>query len=80
MLDPVDGSFPNFFEDYAFDCINASFSDTLFADVSENIYELDTLSIAEGQAKIISSIQKDFADRERDSTNPDIGCFEYQYE
>ena len=80
MLDPVDGSFPNFFEDYAFDCINASFSDTLFVDVSENTYELDTLSIAEERAKIISSIQKDFADRERDSTNPDIGCFEYQYE
>lgn len=80
ILDPEDGSYPNFFEDFTFDCINASFSDVLFEDVSENIYTLDSLSIAEEQAKVIISIQKDIADKERDSTKPDIGCFEYQYE
>lgn len=80
ILDPVDGPYPNFFDDFTVECINASSSDTLFADISENLYELDSLSIAEERAKFISSIQKDYADRDRDSTNPDIGCFEYQYE
>jgi hypothetical protein len=80
ILDPEDGAFPNFFDDYTKDCINVSSSDVLFADASENDYHLDTLSVAEEAAKVILSIQKDFADKDRDSTNPDIGCFEYQYE
>ena len=56
------------------------FSDVLFADPNEGNYYLDTLSVAENQAKVLNDIQKDIEDKPRDSTNPDIGCFEYQYE
>ena len=80
MLDPTEGAYPNFFEDFTTDCINAVYGDTLFVSINENDYQLDTLSIAEEAAKVINGISLDLLNRARDATNPDIGCFEYQYE
>ena len=80
LLDPEESGFDDFLGDYTVDCINVSFSDVLFADPNEGNYYLDTLSVAENQAKVLNDIQKDIEDKPRDSTNPDIGCFEYQYE
>ena len=60
-------------------CINGDNNTILFADVDEDDYHLDTLSVAEEQAMPIS-INFDLDGKMRDATNPDIGCYEYQYE
>ena len=80
MLDPIEGAYPNFFENFTTDCINTVYGDTLFVSINENDYQLDTLSIAEEAAKVINGISLDLLNRPRDATNPDIGCFEYQDE
>lgn len=61
-------------------CINGDSNTVLFADVEEDNYHLDTLSVAEMQAMPIPSILFDLDGKERDNAMPDIGCFEYQYE
>jgi len=61
-------------------CINATREDTLFANPNEDNYLLDSLSIAEEQARPLPGISIDLNNNERDPMQPDIGCFEYQYE
>ena len=61
-------------------CINGDNNTILFADVDENDYRLDTLSVAEEQAMVIPSILYDLDGNDRDPEKPDIGCYEYQYE
>lgn len=78
-LDDEGGNYVDFF-DNCDPCINATNTDVVFFAVDEDDYHLDTLSIAEGQAMVIPSIQFDLDGEERDPSNPDIGCFEYQYE
>lgn len=75
LLNP-DAGFPDFF-DHCDPCINATTSDALFANSSEDDYHLDTLSIAEGKAIPIPTIPTDLDGKNRDSQAPDIGCFEY---
>lgn len=67
----------NFF-DQCTECINYSNSDTLFVDINENNYELDSLSIATLKAKAIFGINDDLLGRMR-SAVPDIGCYESQF-
>jgi len=78
-LDDEEGNYTDFF-DHCDPCINATNGDVVFFDVDEDDYHLDTLSIAEEQAMVISTISLDLDGKERDGSNPDIGCFEYQYE
>ena len=78
LVDPENG-FPEF-PDRCINCLNAGFSDTIFVDVSEDDYHLDTLSIAEEMAIPINGISIDLEGNDRDAQNPDIGCYEYQYE
>lgn len=78
-LDDADGNYTDFFE-HCEPCINATFGDPIFADVDEDDYSLDTLSLAENNALPIDFIQLDIIGNERDSETPDIGCYEYQYE
>lgn len=78
-LDDADGNYTDFFE-HCDPCINATFGDPVFVDVDEDDYRLDTLSLAEGMAVPIDFIQLDIVGNERDLENPDIGCYEYQYE
>lgn len=68
------------FLDNCNNCINGVFSDTLFFDVNEDDYHLDTLSIAEEMAIPLNGIGIDLEGNERDMQNPDIGCFEYQHQ
>jgi len=73
--------FENFF-DFCNPCQNADNNDALFLDPNEDDYHLDTLSIAEGEAEFIDSIQRDLDGFLRASGGmnefPDVGCYEYQ--
>ena len=71
------------FSDFPARCVNClqyTFSDTLFVDEDAYDFHLDTLSMAEGLAQPIPGIPFDLDGNFRDSQNPDIGCYEYQYE
>lgn len=68
--------FADFF-DQCESCIEYSFQDTLFLNVDEEMFQLDTMSIAEQKAIPISGIEKDIIDQLRDSDQPDIGCYEF---
>ncbi len=70
-------AYPDFF-DHCNPCINGVSSDKLFADVNEQDYQLDSLSIAEKKAIPMTGITDDLLGVMRDATNPDIGCYEYQ--
>lgn len=72
------GAWPNFF-DNCNDCVRGEFGDAIFADIDEPDFRLDTLSIAEMKALPLPSIFEDLDGNSRDATNPDIGCYEYQY-
>jgi len=71
-------AFPNFFDNCE-NCERTSFGDALFLDTDLPDYHLDTLSVAEMKALPLPSVFDDFEQNVRDATNPDIGCYEYQY-
>lgn len=66
---------PDFF-DRCNDCYNLKYNDKLFLKVSDNDYRLDTMSVALGKGKAISTITKDITGKVR-KTAPDPGCFEF---
>ncbi|HKK78904.1 MAG TPA: hypothetical protein VJ933_04715, partial [Phaeodactylibacter sp.] len=73
-----DSLYADFFtSDFCADCINGTRNDTLFAAPNEDDYMLDSLSIAEGQARPLPGVNIDINNNERDPNEPDIGCFEY---
>lgn len=76
LLDPMNG-FPDFFE-HCDPCYTPSTQDPLFADVSEDDYHLDTLSVAEGQAVPLPGILIDLEGKPRDPAMPDLGSYEYE--
>ncbi|MFT5762649.1 MAG: hypothetical protein ACI8X3_000064 [Saprospiraceae bacterium] len=76
-LDDEGSNFTDFF-DHCDPCINATNGDTVFFDVDEDDYHLDTLSIAEGIAMPFPTILFDLDGNERDTDTPDLGCYEYQ--
>ena len=59
-------------------CLFKEFTDTLYIDLSNNNYQLDTNSIAERKAIPIEGINIDILQNLRDPENPDIGCYEFQ--
>lgn len=71
--------YPDFLNNICLSCINAKSADRLFKDVNKDLYNLDTLSIAEQKAVPISTILKDIDNEDRDQNAPDIGCYEYIY-
>lgn len=75
LIDPEFG-FPDFPENCN-NCLNATSSDALFLDVSEDDYHLDTLSVAEEFAMPIVGLTLDLEGKDRDGTAPDAGCYEY---
>jgi len=77
IADPEKG-IPTFF-DYC-SCFNANSSDAIFANVNEDDYHLDTLSVAEQKAKPLNGILFDLEGNDRDPVVPDMGCYEYQYQ
>lgn len=72
-------AYANFY-DFCSPCINMTSQDTLFVDVNDDDYHLDTLSIAEEMAMPIMSLDLDLEGNMRDASKPDLGCYEYQYE
>lgn len=78
LLQQQDGLYAGFFGNQCVNCINGTRDDALFANLNEDDYHLDTLSIAEGLAIPIPSIPIDLEGNARDQAAPDIGCFEYQ--
>ncbi|MCB0642098.1 MAG: hypothetical protein KDC44_10680, partial [Phaeodactylibacter sp.] len=78
LTDPDKGGYTEFFNQQCATCINGTSSDNLFADIGEDDYTLDTLSIAEQQAIPLNGINLDLLENMRDPVNPDVGCFEYQ--
>lgn len=79
VLTDTDSGYADFLETRCFNCINATRNDPLFADPNEDIYLLDTLSVAEMQARPLDDIPLDLDGNARDIAEPDIGCYEYQY-
>ncbi|MDF1695809.1 MAG: hypothetical protein P1U56_08265 [Saprospiraceae bacterium] len=74
ILDPE--LFPNFFDNCE-DCINLTFMDTLFLDIDNNVFSLDTMSIAIDKGFFNGLVTDDILDNARDNM-PDLGCFEFQ--
>ncbi len=73
------GQYANFLAQQCNPCLNGTRDSKLFVDPSENDYHLDSLSIAEGQAKPIEfprAITIDLEGETRDASKPDIGCYE----
>jgi len=68
--------YPNFFDNCA-DCFRISVNDTLFFDIDNNEYRLDTMSIAIDKGIPINGINEDINDDNRDGT-PDVGAYEFQ--
>lgn len=54
--------------------------DTLFVDIDDDIYRLDTMSIGEGRAIPLPSVAIDILGNDRDAMTPDIGCYEFIFE
>ena len=76
LLTQQDGLYADFLENQCNNCINGSRDDLLFLDTNEDNYHLDSLSIAIGQAKVISGIIIDLENKTRDTEKPDVGCYE----
>lgn len=72
-----DDAFPDFF-DHCNNCIDASRSDTLFLNIEEIDFHLDTMSIALDKAVAIPNINIDIEGSPRPDVGPDIGCYELQ--
>jgi len=68
--------FPNFFDNCE-NCFNLSFTDTLFLDIQNNNYNLDTMSLAIDKGFFDGMVLEDILDNMRDD-KPDLGCFEFQ--
>lgn len=79
QLTDAETGFPDFFS-HCTACLTPSSQDALFADVNEDDYQLDTLSVAEQKAIPIPNILIDLAGENRDPVMPDLGCYEYIYE
>lgn len=74
ILDPE--QFPNFFDNCE-NCLRLTFSDTLFLDIDNNDFNLDTMSIAIDKGLFNGLVFDDILDNSRDNM-PDLGCFEFQ--
>jgi len=70
-------AFPNFFDNCS-DCLNISRNDTLFLDLPNYDYSLDTMSIAIDIGQYIPGIDKDIIGNPREINAVDLGCYEFQ--
>ena len=66
------------FESRCSECLLIDRSDTLFVNVQQDSFQLDTLSVAEGLAVPVSGITDDLRGVARDAQRPDVGAYEYQ--
>ncbi len=74
-----DNDHPEFF-DFCNPCLNVQAQDTIFLDIPENNYRLDTLhSKANGYAVPVPGISLDLDGKMRNAVTPDAGCFEIEF-
>lgn len=71
--------YPSFLLNNTNETLNRSRTDSLFADISEGNYRPDTLSVLERRARPLNNVLRDLDNNPRDRSQPDIGCYEYQY-
>ncbi|HJW31428.1 MAG TPA: hypothetical protein VJ508_19500, partial [Saprospiraceae bacterium] len=78
VVDELDNAdhYPDFFTNICLSCNTFMPGDTLFKDLLQDDYHLDSLSIAQGKGVPIPGITDDLEGNSRDVTNPDIGCYE----
>lgn len=74
ILEPE--QYPNFFDNCT-DCFRITINDTLFFDIDDNQYRLDTMSIAIDKGLQLPGVNTDINDDSRDA-NPDVGAYEFQ--
>ena len=72
-------NYPEFMNLFTNNSYNRQRSDSLFADAGNNDFHPDTLSVLEGRARVLSNINTDLENNQRDNIAPDLGCYEYQY-
>lgn len=78
VVDELTDDHPNFFENCS-QCHNVDVNEEiLFLEQEKSNYQLDTMSVAEMNARPDSGILFDLVGNMRDSENPDIGCYEFQ--
>ena len=60
-------------------CIDCIFYDDepLFLNEIEDLYSLDTMSLARDQGQPIEGLEIDLLGANRDPNSPDLGCFEF---
>ena len=75
LLDPE--AYPTFFANCN-ECLNPVDIDTLFRDLENYDFRLDTMSIAENMGTPISGITTDLLGFQRDISSPDLGCYEFE--
>jgi len=68
--------YPNFF-DNCDNCFRINLQDTLFFDVDNKEFRLDTMSVAIDKGVFINDIREDINDDARDDM-PDVGAYEFQ--
>jgi hypothetical protein len=79
LLTGQNKQFSNFLTDQCKNCINGSIQSKVFKNPSEDDYTLDSLSVAANKGLPLLKpypILIDLINKNRDSANPDIGCFE----
>ena len=69
--------FPTFYESVCQNCINTVFADTLFRNLSEDDYRLDSLSIARNLGVFDGDLPTDIRGVMRSPDSTDIGAFEF---
>lgn len=70
-------SYPDFFNNCT-DCLNNPNKDTLFINMDEYDFRLDTMSLPINAGKNLPSVVGDFDGNPRDDGSYDVGCFEFK--
>lgn len=70
--------FPNFFTDHCNNCIITTREDSLFLDLENYDFHLDTMSIVIDLGEFVPGIDTDFDGNPREINAVDLGCFEFQ--
>ena len=68
----------SFYGDVCQGCHNLTFDDPLFADLREEDYRLDSLSVARDLGEFLPAFPQDLSGNVRDTETPDAGALEWQ--
>jgi hypothetical protein len=77
LLSVQDSLYKDFFETICNPCTSLDFFDPLFADINEDDFRLDSMSLAIGEALPIPGLTLDRVANPRDPDEPDSGAYEY---